>query len=989
MGVLYLSITDLETIILYDPNNKKDFVECGEKQVKVKIEKYLECLEYIVKICQQFNDALYLFSNELYIIVNLNSIINLLKLQKNEYIDVQIIEKIINNLRQSIDIIRENKLIKMNELKNNVEELMSLISENIQKKDDKYYSLIKNLLIQEIKKVKDKNYRLYLFKSYIINEKEILFDSNEIFDLLIKNYINPLKEMLPKIENKGDEILLLIENKIKDKKNEYLSQILLYYFEKITYIYFENYLKIKKDKKDEENIFEKDPLTIFKTCLSSLSDFHSSKSRIKNISKLLYIGYIRVFLFKFEEFIRVKYEKLKNPKKIIDIINTFKSPLSYMIELYFYKVIFNKNNKDINIFTSENKLYNLELFNNFKDIFHSQVNDDNSIEENNDKENCFIDILNEKYNESMITQEEYPFHEYFYFSDYIDENYLSSNINDKSQKYPVLAKYLELKNNGNILNDFLSYNDALNCLNDEFSTKITREYANKETLDKQLIYKENKNLFTKFFDIYNKLSDNSDNDSYEEDNNENENKINNNLDPTFPLFNFFIIDDNELSEKYKNIYRQFIYKHNEIVGKLFEAKPKIFDVQNKEKNKINIQNITKENQIFMIKNDFSISNITFNNSYRKIIISDDYSEFNKYEINLELIEEIMTDLLLKNKRLISDEIFEFKYKNEDLEFKNKDICTTFKENINEEELSINDKIIIYEYFEQNIGNVNMHLRLLDDFAYLIIYSYENKDKIKEPSQIIIEQLIKQLESISNDFKKMFEEKKNLTLNKLLNIYEYYQILCFNKVKEKLHQYQEKIINEEQKNLINNYIQNDLKKNQNFKNALEIAIRKFILCFLSKENKKDIKIKQNKNNIKNYLEIEDLWNRDFYKKNEFYQEMKKLKNLGIKVNNVIPFYEKCFNNTYKNFFDDVKNELKRREEEKLREEKEKAKEDLSNFNAKDPDFDDNPKEEEENKDEENNKNDDNNNNENENEDNDNGDDYIDEGNDDVEETESRY
>ena len=84
--------------------------------------------------------------------------------------------------------------------------------------------------------------------------------------------------------------------------------------------------------------------------------------------------------------------------------------------------------------------------------------------------------------------------------------------------------------------------------------------------------------------------------------------------------------------------------------------------------------------------------------------------------------------------------------------------------------------------------------------------------------------------------------------------------------------------------------------------------------------KEKKIKLNKNNIKNYLEIEDLWNKDFYKKNDFYQELKKLKNLGIKIDNMIRFYEKCCNNMYKNYFEDVKTELKNIKEDIKRIEK---------------------------------------------------------------------
>ena len=92
-------------------------------------------------------------------------------------------------------------------------------------------------------------------------------------------------------------------------------------------------------------------------------------------------------------------------------------------------------------------------------------------------------------------------------------------------------------------------------LNQEFSSKITRERVIKETLDNQLIYKENKDLFTKFFDIFNKISGHNDNDN--DDNNDesncNNNNINMKIDSTLPIFKFFIVDENQLSEKYKFI----------------------------------------------------------------------------------------------------------------------------------------------------------------------------------------------------------------------------------------------------------------------------------------------------------------------------------------------------------------------------------------------------------------------------------------------------
>ena len=965
LGCLYLAITDLEKIIIYDPKNNKDKIEIEENQVEVKIDNYLKCLDHIIKDSQPFNDMLYLYSNELYIIINLNSIINLLNIQKNKYINIKIIQNIIINLRESIDIIRENKLDKTKKLRENIDYLINLISDNLQEKGEEYYSLLRNILFEEILKVRDKNYRFEIFKSYIINEKEILLNSNRIFDVLFQGFVSPSKEkMLDSIsnfENRKDEILLFLEEKISYKKNGYISQILLYYFEKICHIYLDNYFKSKIDNKNEKNLLENQPLEVFKKCSILSSKFNESNSKIKNISKLLYIAYIRVLIYKFEEYIREESSKLSNAKEIINAINSLKNTISFIIELFYYKVIYNKNNRDINIFSSKKQLYNLETLNNFNDLINYKENMENDSDEDDDeKENSFTNLLEEKVFKFKNSKEEFPFKEYFYYSDYIDEKYLISMEEYKNKKYPVLSKYLELESNGNILNDFYEYNMALNSLNDEYSSIITRERAQKETLEEQLIYKKNKELFNKFISIYKKYSDEND-DENSDDEKENE-SIKNKLNPKLPLLNFFITDENELfSDKYKNIYKKFIDKHNEIVSELKEEKLENSNAQNVKKNKINIEEITKEDDIFITKNDFSFQKYLFDYSYRKVILDDNYSEFSTYEKNLEYIEEILKEKLLKNKKLINDEIFVFNFLNEDLNFKDKDICTKFKEKFNEEELSINDKIILYNYFEENKGNTNLHLKLLDEFVFLIKYCTENIDKITEPSQTQIYKLLEEIEFVSKDFKEIFKDKNNLTINKLLIIYEYYQILCFNKVKEELNKYQEKITDKELINSIDNFIKNNL-NNEKIKNALENALRKFIISFLVQIKEKEKKIKQNKNNIKNYLEIEDLWNKNFYKNKEFYQEIKKLQVLGIQINNIIPFYDKCFKKTHKNFLDDVKNELKEREEEKKKEEEEKDKEDIRNFNPKETEVDENQNEPEEKKDEEN---DDNNNKYNEN------------------------
>ena len=89
----------------------------------------------------------------------------------------------------------------------------------------------------------------------------------------------------------------------------------------------------------------------------------------------------------------------------------------------------------------------------------------------------------------------------------------------------------------------------------------------------------------------------------------------------------------------------------------------IFDLNCK--NKINIQEINK-NDIFNLKlpEDFSFIKILFHSSYRKIQEDINYNSCIEYIINFDLIEKYMTDLLLKNKKLLNETINVFKYSNE-------------------------------------------------------------------------------------------------------------------------------------------------------------------------------------------------------------------------------------------------------------------------------------------------------------------------------------
>ncbi len=409
------------------------------------------------------------------------------------------------------------------------------------------------------------------------------------------------------------------------------------------------------------------------------------------------------------------------------------------------------------------------------------------------------------------------------------------------------------------------------------------------------------------------------------------------LDKNNKLSDFFVDNNTDIGKSYKEIYLKFIKKQNEELNPLLKIK---IDNEIFEKNctkKVNIQNIN-EKEIFTLKlpENFPFIDIIFDNSYRKTIIDHDYKSYNQFDIDLDNIEDTMTELLLKNKKLLNDIIINFIYKNEDLNFKNNDVITIFNNNpsIKLEKIDLNDKVKLYEFYDSNHENINLLLTIINDFTQLIIFLNNNKnndkisDKIsgtKEISETF--KILNEIE-ISEDFKKIFEEgeedkKKNLTINKTTNLFIYYLRLIFDKkIKDEFNKYQIEL-EDKKKNKIEKYF-----KNENLLIGKEIfrnAIRLLITLYLYKENDKEEKIKKNTNNVVNYLNIKDIWIDISTNKKEFKEELKDIKKLKIQINQILYIYELLTDDKTKEednkYYDEVIKEIENRTEKSETEEKE--------------------------------------------------------------------
>ena len=204
----------------------------------------------------------------------------------------------------------------------------------------------------------------------------------------------------------------------------------------------------------------------------------------------------------------------------------------------------------------------------------------------------------------MYKNIEYPFYQYFYYSDYLDEDYIDNILKNKDENnYPVLAKYQKNKkqkkskdkDDDNIgdkysLDKLNLFNKVLNLFSDKYSNQISRELSKRQTIKASEIYRIEKNakLIDDFVKLYNYFS-------IEDDKGE---KLGLNVEKNC-IIDFLLIDDNKYGKSYKDIYKIFIDRQNKELESLLDIKIESGEFNANSKNRINVQHI-KENEIFSL-----------------------------------------------------------------------------------------------------------------------------------------------------------------------------------------------------------------------------------------------------------------------------------------------------------------------------------------------------------------------------------------------------
>jgi len=492
---------------------------------------------------------------------------------------------------------------------------------------------------------------------------------------------------------------------------------------------------------------------------------------------------------------------------------------------------------------------------------------------------CSIDnLIPENYEWNEYNREKYPFLKYFYYTENPGEKHIKSLIRNNKEKYPVIDAFLNRnKNELEFLGKLPLFNKFHNLLLNKYSSKITRFNAQKTILKDEDIYKENPKLSEDFIKMWNNIKE----------------KESPQLNSSMPLSDFFI--DNE-NKHFINIYNKFASIQNKILEPLINQKiikailPEIY------KEKVSIQDIS-ENEIITFKLEkeyISFDNLVLNYSLRNIFNLQDnsinYCNYNRYNIDIDKIEEILSNSFLSNKKLFSNDIKGIIYKND---FYYNKILSDFINNKNQfEELKDDDKKYIITFYSETLNkDLNQSLIFLKEIENLIEQIVENDTGETNINRIInSHDKLKSLKYIKHFFS--FNVKDEFKVDKLYNIILFFEKIIFGQIKIELNTCQLKL-SEEEKGNISKYFSGNNKTDLLSKEKICIALRRLMTRFIINlivEEEKEI-IKESNENIVKHLYSPDLWDVSMENSGKIKEELNKgIFSLNIYLNKILDFYE---------------------------------------------------------------------------------------------------
>ena len=476
-------------------------------------------------------------------------------------------------------------------------------------------------------------------------------------------------------------------------------------------------------------------------------------------------------------------------------------------------------------------------------------------------------------NEEIYSEEEYPLFKYFFLTKYKTKEDFISHMTEK-EKYPLINQLLLDKSNFIKLKYLSKFNEFVNYMVHSYSFKITRDYSKNAILEKEDIFKtsEFSEKFKNFIQIWKEIKDEA---------------IKYKCYPDLPIkelnandkLAFFLNDNGELGYGLylASACQNFIDWQNSFLLPIIEKNKKI-GILHKYINNIIKKlplNEAKFGQILLIEESFKkskyrkLNDVIYSFSERNIFNNDgiiNYSNYNSFVYDYDSIEEELGKIILPGLHLFENEenlnfmIFWSEcYRGERSQILSKFFLKYPQNDLNE----IENEIIINFIKKTNKRNKEMNLK--NDYKnffgslQMIIYYLTEKIIIKREEKIInIINYIYFYFSISDECKNFFlNEGKHLTIDKIMNIYIYFEDLCYNDLIKNLQNEYKKQISSKLQNQILNKLNNE---KDNFilysKKDLAASVRRFISRYLIGETQ-TIDLKEDRDLVFE-LSREDLW-----------------------------------------------------------------------------------------------------------------------------------
>ena len=344
--------------------------------------------------------------------------------------------------------------------------------------------------------------------------------------------------------------------------------------------------------------------------------------------------------------------------------------------------------------------------------------------------------------------------------------------------------------------------------------------------------------------------------------------------------------------KWQNLFLQPIIDVNRFSGILHYYVNKILK-------KIPVQD-AKENQIVLIKERFKkygkyidFEDLIYAHSERNIFEENgkiNYIKYNSFVYDYDKIEEELGKIILPGVCLFDSEfrLNFISYYGEAFLGKNSGIIAKFYEKYNQKELDQKEKRIIYYYIssKKNYDFKDFYISMI-----IILFNLTDKYVMDEEEKIsnVIKIFTKYL-TFSNDCIKFFNiEGKNLTINKIMNIFCIFEHLCFNDLVTTLKYEYKALIPENIKSKITNEL--IYKKNPldiiPIKN-LASATRRLISRYLT--GRMETTYISEKRELAYELIRAELWEENIRKLNNLEELIEKLSEFKLTVGQAYEFYK---------------------------------------------------------------------------------------------------